>query len=278
MAIMDGSLLSKIKFQELKENISKLDRKPGLAVIQVGDDAASNIYVQQKRKKALELDYKFIYKQFDINATEEEIIKVIMELNQDTTIDGIIVQLPLPIHLIAANIQNSIIPSKDVDGLHEINRQNLTSTDSFIPCTPKGILQLIDYYNVEVENKEVAVIGKSNLVGKPVATLLQHRGANVTICDSKTKNIENITKMSDIIIIAIGKANYIKKNMIKDNVVIIDVGINKDQNGRLCGDVDFNDVYDKCFLITPVPGGVGPMTIYNLFENVYLAYMKDMIK
>ncbi len=257
----------------LKEKVSKLDRKLGLLVIQVGNNEASNVYVEQKGKRALELGYNFEHKKFDESVSEEDVIKYIEEKNNDEMTDGIIIQLPLPSHLNSSKIVNAITPLKDVDGLTYYSAGHLMANETaLLPCTPKGIIALLDEYNIELEGKNVVVIGRSLLVGKPVANLFTNRNATVTLCHSKTKNIEMYTKNADIVVVAIGKAHFLKEDMVKDDAVVVDVGISR-IDGKLQGDVDFDNVSKKCSYITPVPGGVGPMTVYELMNNVYEAYM-----
>ncbi len=257
----------------LKEKISKLDKQLGLAVIQVGNDEASNVYVKQKEKKALELGYKFVHKLFREDVDNVEVINYINELNNDNDIDGIIVQMPLPEHLDVALIQNSVNPLKDVDGLSYTNGGKLEQNHpSLIPCTPKGIVALLDEYGIDIEGKNVTVVGRSILVGKPTALLLTNRNATVTLCHSKTKDVSEHTKNADIVIVAVGIAGFLKEDMVKDGAIVIDVGISR-IDGKLYGDVDYPNVSKKVSYITPVPGGVGPMTVYELMNNVYEAYL-----
>ena len=238
----------------------------------VGNNEASNVYVEQKHKKTLEVGYNFEHKKFDENVTDEEVIDFINLKNNDEMTDGIIVQMPLPKHLDSSRIINTINPLKDVDGLNYLNIGHMIANEpTLLPCTPKGIIALLDEYNIELEGKNVVVIGRSLLVGKPVANLLSNRNATVTLCHSKTKNIEMYTRNADIVIVAIGKAGFLKEDMVKDGVVVVDVGISR-IDGKLYGDVDFDNVSKKAAYITPVPGGVGPMTVYELMNNVYEAY------
>ena len=256
----------------LKDEVSKLDRKLGLVVVQVGNNEASNVYVEQKCKKALEVGYNFEHKKFPEDVTNEEVIEYIKEKNNDDNVDGILVQMPLPNHLDSSIIINTINPLKDVDGLNYINIGHMVANEpTLLPCTPKGIIALLDEYNIPLEGKNVVVIGRSLLVGKPVANLLSNRNATVTLCHSKTANIEMYTRNADIVVVAIGKAGFLKEDMVKDDVIVIDVGISR-IDGKLYGDVDFNNVSKKASYITPVPGGVGPMTVYELMNNVYEAY------
>lgn len=272
MVEMNGKKLRDELLIGLREKIDKLDKQLGLAVIQVGNDEASNVYVRQKEKMANELGYKFIHKIFKDNVEQETLLKYIKKLNKDETIDGILVQMPLPKHLDSSIIQNTIDSYKDVDGLTFINAGRLVQgMPALVPCTPKGIVDLLDKYKIKIEGSQVVVIGRSVLVGKPIANLLTNRNASVTICHSKTRNIEIYTKNADIVIVAVGKAKYLKKEMIKPGTVIIDVGINR-VNGKLHGDVDYGNVSELASYITPVPGGVGPMTVYELMHNVYTAH------
>ena len=271
MTNLDGKELRKKKLELLKKKLELINKQLGLVVIQIGDNEASNVYVKQKEKLANELNYKFIHKKFEENTTNEEVIEYINKLNKDNTIQGIIVQMPLPKHLNTSLIQNSIIPSKDVDGLTFLNSGKLLHNEEcLIPCTPKGIIDLLDEYNIEIEGKNAVVIGRSILVGKPIAEILTSRNATVTLCHSKTNNIEYYTKNADIIVVAIGKPNFLKSEMVKENSCIIDVGITR-INNKLYGDVDYENVSKKVAYITPVPGGVGPMTVYELMNNVYEA-------
>lgn len=256
----------------LKEQIKSVPTQLGLAVIQVGNDEASKVYVRQKEKLALEMGYKFIHKVFDENVSQDEVISYIQELNLDDTIDGILVQMPLPKHLDTTEIQNTIDPNKDVDGLTFINAGKLLqNVPSLVPCTPKGIIDILDDYGIKIEGKNVVVIGRSILVGKPIANMLTNRNASVSICHSKTDDISTYTKNADIIVVAVGKAKFLTSDMVRDNTVIIDVGINR-IDGKLIGDVDYENVSKVASYITPVPGGVGPMTVYELMHNVYVAH------
>ena len=252
------SELTKPELEELKEKLTKLDRSLGLVVIQVGNDPASNVYVRQKNKMAENLGYNFNH----------------IKLNNNDLVDGILVQMPIPKSLDTKKIQNAIMPDKDVDGLTDINMGRLVhNRESLVPCTPIGIIDLLDYYNIPIEGKNVVIIGRSDLVGKPMATLMTNRNATVTLCHSKTSNLEFYTKSADILVAAIGIPKYIKENMVKEGAVIIDVGINRMEDNSLCGDVDFDNVKDKVSYITPVPGGVGQMTVAELAVNTYKAHM-----
>ncbi len=272
--ILDGKQTAKKITDELKLKVQNLDKKPSLAVIMAGNNPASEIYVKNKEKKALEIGFNSIIKKTDENITKEELLKIIKELNEDDNINAILLQLPLPKHLNEKDFLDKIDPKKDVDGFCSYNLGKLLKNDSpyAIPCTPKGIVRLLDEYNIDIESKIALVIGRSNIVGKPVSILLLNRNSTVIMTHTKTKNLENLTKTADILICAAGKKEMIKKEMIKENAVIIDVGITRDNDGKLKGDVDFNDVKEKTSYITPVPGGIGPMTIAMLMENTYELY------
>ena len=273
MTLLDGKTLSKEKLSILKEKVSKLDRKLGIAIIKIGDNKESNIYINRKKKVALELGYNCIIIEFNKIDSEEVITNRIKELNQDNNIDGIIVELPIPKEFNQEKIINSISKEKDIDGLTKENNLSLINNKPYlIPCTPLAILDLLDEYKINLNNKKITIIGKSILVGKPLSIILNNKNIKHEVLDTKTKNIEEITKKSDIIIIAIGKKYFLKENMIKENTIIIDVGINSEDN-KVYGDVDYNNVSKKASYITPVPGGIGPMTIYEAMNNIYLAYI-----
>ena len=271
--ILDGKELREKKLRILKEKLENLETKPGLAVISVGNDESSKIYIRQKENLALSLGYNFQHISLEENVTIPDLISEISKLNNSDNIDGIIVQMPLPIHLDSSIIQNSILPEKDVDGLGFINMGSLIhNKNTLVPCTPKGIIDLLDFYDIELEGKNVVIIGRSILVGKPLALMMLNRNATVTVCHSKTKNIANFTKNADIIIVAVGSMGFLTKDMIKKDSIIIDVGINRD-NGKLYGDADFENLLSIASYITPVPGGVGPMTVYELMEQVYTSHI-----
>lgn len=274
MQILDGKEVKRIKLEELKNEVLKLDRPLGLTVIQVGDDSASNIYVKQKSKMASNLGVNFNHIKLEEDVREEEILKIIDDLNRDNNVDGILVQMPLPEHLNSRVIQNAISPLKDVDGLTDINMGMLVhKKNCLIPCTPLGVMELLKYYNIDVAGKNVAIVGRSDLVGRPMAEVMINNDATVTLCHSKTKNLKDITKNADVLVVAVGKAKLITSDMVKDGVVVVDVGINRLEDGSLCGDVDFDGVSSKCSYITPVPGGVGQMTVLELGYNTYKAYL-----
>lgn len=273
--IIDGKLCAQSILDELKIKTSKLSKKPSLAVILASDDASSKVYVSSKEKHSLNLGFKSCVYRFDKNITQGELIKLIHELNANSDINGILVQLPLYNHLNSQEIIELINPKKDVDGFHPINvgKLNCGLKPYAICCTPKGIIKLLKEYEIDLAGKNAVVIGRSNIVGKPVATLLTNENATVTLAHSKTKNLKEITKNSDIIISATGVAKLIKADMVKKGAVVIDVGINKQLNGKLAGDVDFDKVKNVASYITPVPGGVGPMTIACLMENTYELFL-----
>ncbi|MDD2505418.1 MAG: bifunctional 5,10-methylenetetrahydrofolate dehydrogenase/5,10-methenyltetrahydrofolate cyclohydrolase [Bacilli bacterium] len=270
MNIIDGKKISNIYLEQLKSKIKH--NKLSLAVIQVGDDLASSIYIKQKENMAKELKIDFKHLKFKESIDEKELLEVITKLNK-SDITGILVQLPIPDHYDILTIQNAIDSKKDVDGFHFLNVNKLINNKkSLIPCTAKGIITLLKYYNISLESKNVVVIGRSNIVGRPISDILLNENATVTICHSKTKKLRLFTRKADILIVAAGQKHLIKSNMVKKGVVIIDVGITKFEN-KLYGDVDFEKIKRKAKLITPVPGGVGPMTVYSLFENLHEAYL-----
>ena len=274
MKLLDGKEVKLKILEDLKQKLLNLNEKLGLVVIQIGNDPASDVYVRQKKKMAEDLGYNFNHINLDENVNEDEILAIIDMLNNDNLVDGILVQMPIPSTLNVKRIQNAILPYKDVDGLTDINIGKLVhNEDSLVACTPMGIIDLLDYYNIDIEGKNVVIIGRSDLVGKPLASLMINRNATVTLCHSKTINLDFYTKNADILVVAIGKPNFIKRDSVKDGAVIIDVGINRMANGMLCGDVDFDDVKDKVSYITPVPGGVGQMTVAELALNTYKAHM-----
>lgn len=274
LKLLDGKVVKTMALEGLKKLVNEIERPLGLTVIQVGDNASSNIYIKQKRKMAEFLEFNFNHIKLEDDVTLEEILKIIDELNNDEEVDGILVQMPVSEHLDSKVIQNAINPLKDVDGLTDINMGKLVhKKECLVPCTALGIMELLNYYNIPVISKNVVVVGRSDLVGRPVAELLINASATVTLCHSKTKDLASITREADILIVAVGKSRLITKDMVKDGAVVIDVGINKLEDGSLCGDVDFENVKDKCSYITPVPGGVGQMTVLELGFNTYKAYL-----
>lgn len=271
MTLIDGKATSQKIKDEIKNEVIKLKQKgitPTLAVILVGDDPASQTYVASKQKACLACQMGSVMHKLSANTTQQELISLIDVLNADDSIDGILVQLPLPKHINTNEILRKIDPKKDVDGFCAQNIGALVSgLNGFVPCTPLGIMELLKQYNINPQGLNALVIGRSNIVGKPMAALLLNAGATVTIAHSKTKKLADLSKNADLIIAAIGKANFIKPEMIKEGAIIIDVGINRLENGKLVGDCDFENLKDKCDFITPVPGGVGPMTIAMLLSN-----------
>lgn len=272
--ILDGRKVKIEILKTLKEELQAIEQsqRPSLAIISVGDDAASKVYIRQKEKMAEELGYNFYAYNHKESAEEKTIIAQIEALNKDENIDAILVQLPLPPHLDARKIINHISPEKDVDGLTDINIGKLMHKEKALyPCTPTGIIELLNYYNIEISGQNVTIIGRSDLVGKPLAALMTNMDASVTLCHSKTKNLEEQARTADILVSAIGKPKYIGPSYIKEGATVIDVGINRLPDGTLCGDVDYETVKPKTKAITKVPGGVGPMTIAALAKNTYEA-------
>ena len=273
--LIDGKELAKNIRQNLKVENDKLKEKginPKLAVILVGDDSASKVYVKNKSKACNEVGIEYEEILLDSNTTMEELLNVIDNLNKREDINGILLQSPIPNGLDIQKAFEKIDYRKDVDGFNPINVGKLTiGQDGFIPCTPYGIIKMLENYNIPIEGKNAVVIGRSNIVGKPLSQCLLRKHATVTICHSRTKDIKNITKNADILISAVGKLNMVTEDMVKDGAVVIDVGMNRKENGKLAGDVDFDNVKEKASYITPVPGGVGPMTIAMLMNNVIKA-------
>ncbi len=272
MILLDGKKIKSEVLDELKEEVSKLKIKPNFVVIQVGEDPASNVYIKQKAKMAEYVGYGYRHLKLPETVTEEELIHEIEGLNNDDSIHGILVQMPIPKHLDAGKVQNAVLPEKDVDGLTDINAGRLShDKEALFSCTPYGVMEILKRYDIPVSGKSAVVIGRSNLVGKPMSMMLTNAGATVTVCHSKTKDLAKYTKMADILVVGIGKPKFITSDMVSDNTVVIDVGINRLDDG-LCGDVDFDNVKEKASYITPVPGGVGPMTVAMLGKNVLKAY------
>ena len=271
--ILDGKSLADKITQNLKNEVSKLDKKPKLAVILVGYNPASEIYVRNKEKRAVEIGFESLVLPLPKDISEENLLEHIYILNEDENINAILIQLPLPAHLNKQRIMEAIEPIKDVDGFTSYNfgRLALGYKPYSYPCTPKGIIRLLDEYNIEIEGKNALVIGRSIIVGKPVSLLLQSRNATVTTAHSKTKNLKELASKADIIVSAVGKPRFITADYVKENAIIVDVGINRTENG-LCGDVDFVNVKEKTSFITPVPKGIGPMTIAMLMENTLELY------
>ena len=276
MEKMDGKALSLHIESEIQSKVSQFTlkglRAPKLVVRLVGDNPASVTYVKNKEKACLRVGFGSEIIRMSADVQTEDVLKVINQLNQDITVDGILVQLPIPKHLDVNRIIESLDPKKDVDGLHSINIAKLyANQEGFVPCTPRGIMTLLKHYKIEISGKHAVVIGRSALVGRPVAQLLLNENATVTVCHSKTRNLEKITQMADIVVVAIGQERFLKSNFITHADAIIDVGINR-INDKLVGDVDYESLIDKVDYMTPVPGGVGPMTIVSLLENTLNAY------
>lgn len=272
--LIDGKVISAAVKERVKNEVAQLSGKGitvGLAVIIVGEDPASKIYVANKKKACEALGIVSEEYALPESTTEKELLGLIDTLNAKKSINGILCQLPLPRHLDEKRIINAISPEKDVDAFHPVNVGRIMIGDyDFVPCTPAGIMEMLAYENIETEGKRCVVIGRSNIVGKPMAMLLLHKNGTVTICHSKTRNLKEICLDADILVAAVGKAKFVTADMVKEGAVVIDVGMNR-ENGRLCGDVDFEAVKDKASAITPVPGGVGPMTIAMLMQNTLTA-------
>ncbi len=258
---------------EVSEYIEKFNRTPKLTVIIVGTDPASQVYVRNKKKGCEEIGMLSDIIEMPECTTEEELLSVISSLSKDDAVDGILVQLPLPKHIDEKKIINSIPPHKDVDCFHPENVGSLfnLSEAKFLPCTPAGVMEILKNYNIEIAGKNCVVIGRSNIVGKPMALLLLDKNGTVTVCHSKTKDLSSVTREADILVVAIGRAKFVTADMIKEGAVVIDVGMDRDEDGKLCGDVDYLSCFDKASAITPVPGGVGPMTITMLLSNTLSA-------
>lgn len=269
--IIDGKKISQEIKDELREKMAELKQKGGsrcLAVIQVGDDPASSVYVNNKKKACEYIGIDSESYHLPEETTEKELLELIDELNRKPGVNGILVQLPLPKQIDENKILLAISPEKDVDGFHPVNVGNLSiGRPGFVSCTPAGVIQLLKHSGIEIEGKECVVLGRSNIVGKPMAMLLLRENGTVTVCHSRTKDLKEITKRADILIAAIGKPKFIDADYVKEGAVVIDVGIHRNENGKLCGDVDFESVAPHCAAITPVPGGVGPMTIAMLMHN-----------
>lgn len=277
--LIDGKIIS----SAVKENVSKEVEllksngiTPSLAVIIVGEDPASKVYVANKKKACEQIGIKSLEFALSEETTNKELLDLINKLNNDESVNGILCQLPLPKHLDEKTVIESISPDKDVDAFHPVNVGRIMTGDyDFLPCTPAGIMEMLDYENIDICGKNCVVIGRSNIVGKPMSMLLLHRNGTVTICHSKTKDLKSICASADILVAAVGRANFVTADMVKEGAVVIDVGINRLNNGKLCGDVDFSDVEPKASFITPVPGGVGPMTIATLMKNTLTAAKKQ---
>lgn len=276
--LIDGKVISAAVKERVKNEVAALKQQgitTGLAVIIVGEDPASKVYVNNKKKACEALG--IISEEYALpeNTTQEELLSLIDTLNKKESINGILCQLPLPKHLDEAAVINAISADKDVDAFHPVNVGKIMQGDyDFVPCTPAGIMEMLDYEGIEIAGKTCVVIGRSNIVGKPMAMLLLHKNGTVTICHSKTQNLKEVCKNADILVAAVGRPNFVTNDMVKDGAVVIDVGINR-VDGKLVGDVNFNDVCEKTSYITPVPGGVGPMTIAMLMQNTLTAAKKQ---
>lgn len=274
--IIDGKLISAAARADIAKRSAEFEAKynikPGLAVVIVGDDPASQVYVRNKKKACGEVGFYSEVHELPESTTMDELLNKLAEINSNPAIHGILVQLPLPKHLNENAIIDAIPPEKDVDAFHPINTGKIMIGNySFLPCTPAGVMKMLEYENISVEGKECVVVGRSNIVGKPMAMLLLQANGTVTICHSRTKNLSEVTKRADILVSAVGKAGFITADMVKDGAVVIDVGMNRNADGKLVGDVDFAAVSEKASAITPVPGGVGVMTITMLLENTLTA-------
>lgn len=280
--IIDGKAVSQKIKEQVKTRVEKLKQQgivPGLAVVLIGENPASHTYVKNKKKTCEALGMRSDLHQYPDSISEEELLSTIEQLNKDPEIHGILVQLPLPAHIDEFGVILSIDPSKDVDGFHPISVGNMMiGREAFLPCTPHGIMKLLEHYEIDPAGKHAVVIGRSNIVGKPVGQLMLQKNATVTYCHSKTQDLASYTKQADILIAAIGRAKFIDHTYIKPGAVIIDVGMNRDENGKLCGDVDFEDVLETASYITPVPGGVGPMTIAMLMGNTLQSAENQLAK
>ncbi len=276
MPLIDGKKVAK----EMRERIAhkvevvknQTGKVPGLATVLIGEDPASMVYVRNKNKTCKELGFNSFQHNLPETTKENDLLALVDELNQNDQVSGILVQLPLPQHIDSQKVLEAIDPGKDVDGFHPVNVGKLvTGTATLVPCTPAGIIELLNHYSVDIEGKHAVVLGRSNIVGKPVSLLLLNRNATVTICHSRTKDLPVVTRSADILVAAVGKANFVTGDMVRDGAVVIDVGINR-VDGKLVGDVAFDEVEPKAALITPVPGGVGPMTIAMLMQNTLKAF------
>ena len=279
MVLIDGKKVSAEVRARLAKEANELKEKtgrvPGLATVLVGDDPASAVYVRNKNKICRELGFKSFEQKLSLDTSEAKLLKLIKELNSNNDIHGILVQLPLPNQIDSEKILQAIDPNKDVDGFHPVNVGKLVVGNALLtPCTPTGIIKLLDYYEIDISGKHAVILGRSNIVGKPVSMLLLQRNATITICHSRTKNLDEITRSADILVAAIGRANFVTENMVSEGTIVIDVGINR-VDGKLTGDINFEPVSKKASYITPVPGGVGPMTIALLMENTLKAFKES---
>ena len=280
MVLIDGKKVSGEIRNRLADEIQELKKKtgktPGLATVLVGDDPASAVYVRNKNKICGELGFQSFEQKLSADTSEEKLLQLVGKLNSNKDVHGILVQLPLPDQIDSEKILQAINPKKDVDGFHPVNVGKLVVGNALLtPCTPTGIIALLDRYDIEISGKHAVIIGRSNIVGKPVSMLLLHRNATITICHSRTQNLEEVTRSADILVAAVGRANFVTDEMVSEGTVVIDVGINR-VDGKLTGDVDFQPVSKKASHITPVPGGVGPMTIALLMENTLKAFKESL--
>ena len=276
MQIIDGKKVSANVKERVRLECERLVKEhgvtPGLAVVIVGDDPASRVYVNNKKKACELVGFKSEEYALPAETTQEELLSLVDTLNNKDDINGILVQLPLPKHLDDKSVIERISPKKDVDAFHAVNVGKIMLGEyDFLPCTPAGVMEMLHQYEIPVEGKQCVVIGRSNIVGKPMGMLLLHENGTVTICHSRTKNLKEVCQRADILVAAVGRAKFVTADMVKDGAVVIDVGMNRDDNGKLCGDDDFENVKDKRSYITPVPGGVGPMTITTLMKNTIKA-------
>lgn len=273
--IMDGKALSLKLKEQMKQRIEQLKQQginPKLVVVLVGDNSASQVYVRNKHKSCGEVGIESEVITMPEQTTQQELLKVVERLNQDETVDGILVQLPLPKQIDEKTVLRSILPEKDVDGFHPVNVGLLSIGDEcFAPATPSGIIAMFQEYGIDIAGKNCVIIGRSNIVGKPMAALLLKNHATVTICHSKTEDLASYTRRADVVIVATGHRHTLTADMVKEGAVVVDVGMNRNEQGKLCGDVDYEEVKEKASFITPVPGGVGPMTITELLENTIQA-------
>ena len=273
--IMDGKALSLKLKEQMKQRIAQLKQQginPKLVVVLVGDNSASQVYVRNKHKSCGEVGIESEVITMPEQTTQQELLEVVERLNQDETVDGILVQLPLPKQIDEKTVLRSILPEKDVDGFHPVNVGLLSIGDEcFAPATPSGIIAMFQEYGIDIAGKNCVVIGRSNIVGKPMAALLLKNNATVTICHSKTEDLASYTRRADVVIVATGRRHTLTAGMVKEGAVVVDVGMNRNEQGKLCGDVDYEEVKEKASFITPVPGGVGPMTITELLENTIQA-------
>ena len=282
MEILDGKYTSSVMLQNLKTEIQKYiqqgKRVPRIDILLVGDDYASQMYVNMKEKKALDLGISVNVHNFEKDINENDLVKLISQLNNNKSVDGIMVQLPMPKHINESEVLESILPFKDVDGLTSTNLGKLFKNDSsaIAPATAKGVIKLLDKYDIQIEGKNAVVAGRGDISGLPIAAMLQNRNATITICHSHTQNLKDVCKDADILVSSIGRAEYINSEYVKNGSVVIDVGTNRNSEGKLVGDVDFNSVKDIAGYITPVPGGVGPMTIACLFDNLIEMYKRNV--